>query len=57
MRTVWGAILGALGLAMIRVGDVGLARSVIAVAAMAVVFITPVLVIGLFRSLRPEERR
>lgn len=56
VRTVWGAILGALGLAMVLVGDVGLVRSVIAVAAMAFVFITPILVICLFRSLAREGR-
>lgn len=56
IRTVWGAILGALGLAMILVGDIALVRSIIALSALAFVFIVPVLVICLFRSLRREER-
>jgi glycine betaine transporter len=55
MRTIWGAILGALGLAMILVGDVGLVRSIIALSAIAFVFVTPVLVICLFRALRQER--
>ncbi len=53
-RSIWGAVLGALGLAMIFVNDVGLVRSIIAVSAMAFVFIVPILVICLFRALRAE---
>ena len=56
-RTIWGAILGALGLAMILVGDVALVRSVIAVSAIAFVFIVPVLVVCLFKSLHREAGR
>ncbi len=56
IRTVWGAILGALGLAMILVGDIGLVRSIIALSAIAFVFIVPVLVICLFKSLSQEAR-
>lgn len=55
IRTVWGAILGALGLAMIFIGDIKLVRSVIAVSAIAFVFIVPVLVICLLRSLKREN--
>lgn len=55
IRTVWGAILGALGLAMVFVGDIGLVRSVIAISAIAFVFIVPVLVVCLFRVLAREE--
>ena len=55
VRTIWGGILGALGLAMILVGDVGLVRSIIALSAMAFVFIVPVLVVCLFRSLQREN--
>jgi len=55
IRTIWGAVLAALGLAMIFVGDIALVRSIIALSAMAFVFIVPVLVICLFRSLRSEE--
>lgn len=54
IRTIWGAVLGALGLAMILVGDVALVRSIIALSAIAFVFIVPVLVICLFRSLKSE---
>ncbi|MEO9575708.1 MAG: BCCT family transporter [Roseobacter sp.] len=56
IRTVWGGILGALGLAMVLVGDIAMVRSIIALSAIAFVFIVPVLVVCLFRSLRREER-
>ena len=56
-RTIWGVILGALGLAMILVGDVALVRSIIAVSAIAFVFIVPVLVVCLFKSLNREAGR
>ncbi len=56
IRTVWGAVLGALGLAMIFVNDVGLVRSIIALSAIGFVFIVPVLVICLLRSLFRERR-
>ncbi|WP_171121508.1 MULTISPECIES: BCCT family transporter [unclassified Ruegeria] len=55
IRTIWGGILGALGLAMILVGDIGLVRSIIALSAIAFVFIVPVLVVCLFKSLTKEE--
>ncbi|MEM8956813.1 MAG: BCCT family transporter [Pseudomonadota bacterium] len=54
IRTIWGAVLGALGFAMVLVGDVGLVRSIIALSAIAFVFVVPVLVICLFRALRSE---
>lgn len=54
LRTIWGAILGALGLAMVLVGDIALVRSIIALSAIAFVFIVPVLVVCLFRSLWRE---
>jgi len=54
IRTIWGAILGALGLAMVLVGDISVVRSIIALSAIAFVFIVPVLVICLLRSLRRE---
>ncbi|MEM6637662.1 MAG: BCCT family transporter [Pseudomonadota bacterium] len=56
IRTIWGAVLGALGLAMVFVNDVGLVRSIIALSAIAFVFIVPVLVICLFRSLLKEAK-
>ncbi|GMG83980.1 BCCT family transporter [Paralimibaculum aggregatum] len=55
LRLIWGAVLGALGLAMILVGDIGLVRSVIALSAIAFIFIVPILVLCLFRSLRREN--
>lgn len=54
IRTIWGAVLGALGLAMIMVGDISVVRSIIALSAFAFIFIVPVLVICLFRSLQSE---
>ena len=54
IRTVWGAVLGALGLAMIFVNDVSLVRSIIALSAIAFVFIVPVLVVCLLKSLAKE---
>ena len=54
LRTMWGVILGALGLAMVLVGDVALVRSIIALSAIAFVFIAPVLVICLIKALRRE---
>lgn len=56
IRTIWGIILGALGLAMILVGDISVVRSIIALSAMAFVFIVPILVICLFKSLSREDR-
>ena len=56
VRTIWGGILGALGLAMVLVGDVDLVRSVIALSAFAFVFIAPVLVICLLKALNREEK-
>ncbi|MEO0989869.1 MAG: BCCT family transporter [Pseudomonadota bacterium] len=55
IRTVWGCVLGALGFAMVLVGDIALVRSIIALSAIAFVFIVPVLVVCLFRALRREE--
>ncbi len=54
VRTIWGVVLGGLGLAMIFVNDVALVRSIIALSAIAFVFIVPVLVICLLKSLMKE---
>ena len=54
VRTIWGAVLGGLGLAMIFVNDVSLVRSIIALSAIAFVFIVPILVICLLKSLARE---
>ena len=55
IRTLWGAILGALGLAMVLVGDAELVRSIIALSASAFVLIVPILVVCLFRALAREK--
>jgi glycine betaine transporter len=57
IRTIWGGILGALGLAMVLSGDVGAVRSIIALSALAFVFIVPVLVLCLFRALAREDAK
>lgn len=57
VRTIWGAILGALGFAMVLVGDISLVRSIIALSAIAFVFIVPILVVCLLRSLGREETK
>ncbi|MEM1003862.1 MAG: BCCT family transporter [Pseudomonadota bacterium] len=54
VRTIWGMVLGALGLAMIIVNDVSLVRSIIALSAIAFVFIVPILVVCLLKSLSKE---
>ncbi|UWQ93867.1 BCCT family transporter (plasmid) [Rhodobacteraceae bacterium M382] len=56
IRTIWGGILGALGFAMVLVGDMSLVRSIIALSAIAFVFIVPILVLCLLRSLQKEPR-
>ena len=55
IKLVWGAILAALGFAMILTGDVGTVRAIIALGAMAFVFILPLLVVALLKTLRKEE--
>ncbi|MEP2718669.1 BCCT family transporter [Pseudophaeobacter sp.] len=55
IRSIWGLILAALGLAMIFVNDVAVVRSIIATSAIAFVFIVPILVVCLFRALNKEE--
>lgn len=57
IRTVWGGILGALGFAMVLVGDISLVRSIIALSAIAFVFIVPILVLCLLRSLGRETSK
>lgn len=57
IRTVWGVVLGALGLAMIIVNDVSLVRSIIALSAIAFVFIVPILVICLLKALSREASK
>lgn len=54
-KLAWGGILAALGLVMILSGDVQAVRSIIALGAMAFVFIVPLLMLCLFRALREED--
>jgi glycine betaine transporter len=55
IKLAWGGILAALGLAMVITGDAGTVRSIIALGAIAFVFILPLLIIALFKTLRHEE--
>jgi glycine betaine transporter len=57
IKLIWAAILGALGLALMLTGDVGTVRAIIALGAMAFVFILPLLVIAFLKSLGKEEHR
>ena len=57
IKLIWAAILGALGLALMLTGDVGTVRAIIALGAMAFVFILPLLVIAFLKTLGREERR
>jgi len=56
IKLIWGVILAALGLAMMLTGDVATVRAIIALGAMAFVFILPLLVIALLKTLKKEER-
>ncbi len=55
-KLIWGVILAALGFVMILSGDVNAVRSIIAVFAVAFVFIVPLLVLCLGRALAAERR-
>ena len=57
IKLIWAAILGALGLALMLTGDVGTVRAIIALGAMAFVFILPLLVVAFLKTLRQEESR
>jgi glycine betaine transporter len=56
IKLIWGVILAALGLAMMLAGDVGTVRAIIALGAIAFVFILPLLIIALLKTLKAEER-
>jgi glycine betaine transporter len=56
IKLVWGLILAVLGLAMMLTNDVATVRAIIALGAMAFVFILPVLVIALLKTLAKEEQ-
>ncbi|WP_425046077.1 BCCT family transporter [Primorskyibacter sp. S87] len=56
VRMMWGIVLAGLGLAMIFVGEIALVRSIIALSAIAFVFIVPILVVCLIRALTSEKQ-
>jgi glycine betaine transporter len=57
IKLVWGAILGALGLALILAGSAEAVRQVIAMSAAPFVFIVLLLMVALLRRLRGEVQR
>ncbi|NIR32391.1 MAG: BCCT family transporter [Gammaproteobacteria bacterium] len=56
VKLIWGAILGALGLAMILSGSIDAVKSIIALGAMPFVFIVLLLLVCLLRALKAEAR-
>ena len=56
IKLTWGVILAVLGLAMMLTGDLDAVRSIIALGAIAFVFILPLLVIALLKTLVREEK-
>ncbi len=57
MKLIWGVILAVLGFVMILSGDVGVVRSIIAVFAIAFLFIVPLLLVCLGKALAAERLR
>jgi glycine betaine transporter len=57
MKLIWGVILAVLGFVMILSGDVGVVRSIIAVFAIAFLFIVPLLLVCLGKALAAERAR
>jgi len=57
MKLIWGVILAVLGFVMVLSGDVGVVRSIIAVFASAFLFIVPLLLVCLGKSLAAERVR
>jgi len=55
IKLVWGVILAVLGLAMMLSGDAATVRAIIALGAMFFVFILPLLVVALLKTLKSEE--
>lgn len=55
IKLIWGAILGALGLAMILSGSVNAVRNIIAMSAGPFVFIILLLLVCLLKSLQKEK--
>ena len=57
VRSMPRAILAALSLAMLMSGDLGAVRNIIAFGAIAFVFIMPIIVMALLRTLHREESK
>jgi glycine betaine transporter len=57
IKLIWGAILAALGLAMMLTGDTATVRAIIALGAIPFVFILPLLAVAFLKTLKHEERR
>lgn len=57
IKITWGAILAVLSLAMLMSGDLGAVRNIIAFGAIAFVFIMPIIIVALLRTLHREEPR
>jgi len=55
IKLIWGAILGALGLAMILAGSVAAVRNIIAMSAGPFVFIILILLVCLLKALKKEK--
>jgi len=55
IKLTWGVILAALGLAMMMTGDLAAVRNIIALGAIFFVFIMPILIVGLVKTLKQEE--
>ena len=55
IKLIWGAILGALGLAMILAGSVTAVRNIIAMSAGPFAFIILILLVCLLKSLKNEK--
>ena len=55
VKLAWGAALGVLGFAMMLTNDVLTMRNIIAMGAMAFIFILPILVIAFLKTLKLDE--
>ena len=55
IKLAWGGVLALLGFAMMLTDDVTTVRNIIALGAMAFIFILPILVVAFLKTLRLEE--
>lgn len=56
IKLTWGAIVAALGLAMILAGDIDVVRKIIVMAALPFLLILPLLYVTLLKALKAEEQ-